>query len=427
MLKATFVIPVNNEGLYAKLEKKLGAENCIPICDSESAAKALNRGIALTKTDIIVCCHQDVEFPAGWLKKLESQITIIGDKDFGVIGTFGCDMIGQYAGNVEDPHDNPKTGNLPCEAMSLDEHCLIIRKDSGLKFDETLIGWHFYGADICLEAASKGLKNYVIDARLKHLSPGKIDESFKTAKIWMLNKWSGRNPLGCGYLRTTCDYFPLSGVPSGQVWVNIPTGNRAKQVAECAIAWRDKGFCVGAFSWDDETTKLLEPIVDALWQGPMKSFATLHNWMALQTNWEVLICGADDLWPKSDVEEIYSKGALNRGKLIWVKDGLFNLQMTHPIITRQWYDYNGPGIFCEAFRHNCTDTDLFLAQLKKNNVVKCFDIDGFDHRHWSKSKDKPDKIYKIGLDTFNADMQLLGTIHKKVDLRAIGDLVPVGL
>ena len=55
--------------------------------------------------------------------------------------------------------------------QTLDEHCMIIRKKSGLKFDHrTFQGFHFYGADICLSAMAKGMKNYGILCPLVHHS-----------------------------------------------------------------------------------------------------------------------------------------------------------------------------------------------------------------------------------------------------------------
>ena len=42
--------------------------------------------------------------------------------------------------------------------QTVDEHCMIIRKNSKLKFDErTFDGFHCYGPDICLNALSKGI------------------------------------------------------------------------------------------------------------------------------------------------------------------------------------------------------------------------------------------------------------------------------
>lgn len=187
------------EGVYAPRTQLIPIDNTD---NSMSAAQALNIGIERATYETVVCCHQDVKFPDGWVDTLHLQIMEIGGYDFGVLGTFGVDMVGGYAGNIKDPHNNPKLGDLPCLAQSLDEHCLIIRKASGLRFDEDLGGFHLYGTDICLEAACRGMKNYVIDAWLEHLSGGKVDEAFKATAEKFKEKWEKRGL--CGPVKTTC-------------------------------------------------------------------------------------------------------------------------------------------------------------------------------------------------------------------------------
>ena len=45
---------------------------------------------------------------------------------------------------------------LPAQVATLDELLLIVKRDSGLRFDPEL-GFHLYGADICLQAIEQGL------------------------------------------------------------------------------------------------------------------------------------------------------------------------------------------------------------------------------------------------------------------------------
>jgi glycosyltransferase involved in cell wall biosynthesis len=217
-MKVTFVIPVNNPALYARMENSAGKENCLPQYNATSAASALNKGIKQAKTDIVVCCHQDVVFPKNWLDRLERQIEKVADPNWGVLGTFGIGIDGLKCGHItgtiknwlKDPRGQFRIGILPKQAMTLDEHCLILRKSSGLRFDEQLGGWHFYGADICLEAAKRGMKNYVIDARVYHGGKASMGTSFEQIKKVFAEKWRGnRNPYRIngnplGYVITTC-------------------------------------------------------------------------------------------------------------------------------------------------------------------------------------------------------------------------------
>ena len=177
----------------------------LPILNASSAAAGLNEGMKKADNNIIVCCHQDVKFPEGWVDLLEDQLKTIGS--FGIAGTFGIDMQGNYAGNIKDPHNNPSLGSLPCKAMSLDEHCLILNRKNDLYFDETLGGWHLYGADICLQASQAGLENYVINAKLEHLSGGKVDRKYRKIEKRFVKKWKGKTTLTA--FRTTCSKISL--------------------------------------------------------------------------------------------------------------------------------------------------------------------------------------------------------------------------
>jgi hypothetical protein len=56
----------------------------------------------------------------------------------------------------------------PAPVQTLDEIVLILRKSSGLRFDERLPHFHLYGASICLAAAKTGMKSYAISAFCIH-------------------------------------------------------------------------------------------------------------------------------------------------------------------------------------------------------------------------------------------------------------------
>ena len=57
---------------------------------------------------------------------------------------------------------------LPRQVQTLDELVLVIRRDSGLRFNEGLAGFHFYGTDLCLSARKMGLSCYAISAFCIH-------------------------------------------------------------------------------------------------------------------------------------------------------------------------------------------------------------------------------------------------------------------
>jgi hypothetical protein len=214
-------------------EEKSGTVELIAIDNTSnelSAPAALNQGLGNSAAEIIVFCHQDVIFPQGWIERLFEQISIVErtHKNWGVLGTFGVAKNGMFAGHIIDPSGHFHCLPLPAEVQSLDEHCLIIRRDSGLCFDEELGGFHFYGADICLEAMVNGLSNFAIDACVEHLSSGKADSDFLEATDKLYQKWKDRKPP-LAVVQTTCKMCRLQGGLKGLIAYRIARFKRKRR------------------------------------------------------------------------------------------------------------------------------------------------------------------------------------------------------
>lgn len=172
--------------------------------------EALNYGMNKASGEIFVLCHHDVIFPAFWLKSFQQNVDHIAERDpnWGVLGIMGISPDGLFIGHIEDPNIKRRLGNLPAAAQSLDEVCLALRAESKLRFDTKLGGMHFYGADICLQARMRGMKCYVIDAPLRHLSQGTRDETFYELAKQLTDKWSYVRDAPA-IIETTCGIFPL--------------------------------------------------------------------------------------------------------------------------------------------------------------------------------------------------------------------------
>ena len=95
---------------------------------------------------------------------------------------------------------------LPALAATLDELLLIVRRDTPLRFDPGL-GFHLYGADICLQAAELGLPVVVIDALCHHnsRSVGLPPAFYKSAQVFA-RKWAHWLPVA-----TPCVIIDRSG------------------------------------------------------------------------------------------------------------------------------------------------------------------------------------------------------------------------
>jgi glycosyltransferase involved in cell wall biosynthesis len=174
----TFVIAVNNREVF---ERNFLASPCLErSCDKQilvqenfsSAAKAYNDAIDRADNDLIVFCHQDIILPESWLSELNGALDdlAIADPNWGVLGSYGKTQDGRGWGCVyssgRDVIGRPM--QHPVEVQTLDEIVLILRKSSGLRFDDALPHFHFYGTDICLRAAKSGMKSYAVSTFCIH-------------------------------------------------------------------------------------------------------------------------------------------------------------------------------------------------------------------------------------------------------------------
>jgi hypothetical protein len=177
-----------------------------------SAADAYNSGMARAKGEILVFVHQDVYLPEGWINCVERAIEVLKDQDpnWAVLGVWGVRNDGGTAGYVywQEVGGSQFEGGI--EVATLDELVLIVRRSSALSFDESLRGFHMYGADICLEARRRGMKCYAIGAFCIHNSKGykMLPIQFWKAYVFMMKKWKSHLPI-----KTTCIEITRWGWP----------------------------------------------------------------------------------------------------------------------------------------------------------------------------------------------------------------------
>ncbi|HVM47901.1 MAG TPA: glycosyltransferase [Candidatus Acidoferrum sp.] len=138
-----------------------------------SAAAAYNAGIHQSAGDILVFAHHDVYLPEEWDSDLEQAIRKLEQAraNWAVLGVWGVDAQSRPAGHVYCNASGKTLGGpfeQPIECSALDEIVLILRRSTGVTFDEQLVGFDFYGTDVCLTAKAKGFKNYLIPAFCVH-------------------------------------------------------------------------------------------------------------------------------------------------------------------------------------------------------------------------------------------------------------------
>ncbi|MBK6466111.1 MAG: hypothetical protein IPF96_03910 [Rhodobacter sp.] len=165
--KSRFVIACASHSA-AILQANLARSPClaeIPLHVEEgapSAAIAYNCALRATDAELVIFVHHDVFLPKGWDRVLAARLSEVEaqDPDWALYGAFGVGLDAAHIGPVWSSSLGQIVGRVPLEPVevqSYDELLIVLRRSSGLSFDETLPGWHFYGTDIVAQARNCGL------------------------------------------------------------------------------------------------------------------------------------------------------------------------------------------------------------------------------------------------------------------------------
>lgn len=217
----TVIAAVNNQDVLEKnlLRSPLLNESDLQYIQIEghvSASQAFNHAIKKATGELLVFAHQDVYLPLHWgqqlfdaVAKLEKSATT-----WTVLGVVGVGVTGQVQGLSWSTGLLREVGSSirePQPAVSLDELVLVVRKSSGLSFDERLPGWHLYGTDIVQEAIRRNLGAYIIKAPVIHNSVPvvRFDAGFAKCYQYMRRKWNSCLPLQSCCIKITRYGWPL--------------------------------------------------------------------------------------------------------------------------------------------------------------------------------------------------------------------------
>lgn len=201
-----FVSLVNNEAVLQSslcASPTLHSAGTLALCrGATSAAIAYNKVIQQTSEEILIFIHQDVYLPYDWVTNLEKAIDAVevNDPSWGVLGLFGVDAFAKRLGWLYSTGLGEVVGSAfssPQPVRTLDEVVLVVRRSSGLTFDEALVGFHMYGTDICLEAERRGMNCYAVPAFAIHNSNGirQLPWSFWKSCAFVRTKWKNRLPI----------------------------------------------------------------------------------------------------------------------------------------------------------------------------------------------------------------------------------------
>jgi hypothetical protein len=211
----TFVAAVNSREI---LENNFLASPCLQAPHTHqvliqegfsSAAKAYNDAIDRSANDLMVFAHQDVLFATTWIADLHRALHALENMDpnWGVLGSYGETLNDHGRGYILSGEQGilGKPFSPPEQVQTLDEIVLIIRKSSGLRFDEGLPNFHFYGTDICMLAAKRGQKSYAISAFCIHNAAQTVmlPKEFYLCYRYIKEKWIDWLPIQTTVIRLT--------------------------------------------------------------------------------------------------------------------------------------------------------------------------------------------------------------------------------
>lgn len=162
-------------------------------------------------SDIVVFMHDDVTI----LDPLfEKKLKLVFNKFpsvaiAGVIGTkvltdaggwWICNRPAETFGHIMQGHPDGSEHHMIdsigfCKDMISIDGCLFaVRAElllSGtLKFDHRYDGYHFYDADMCVQAKALGYDVAVADILIKHESEGELDKTWFSNRETFINKWT---------------------------------------------------------------------------------------------------------------------------------------------------------------------------------------------------------------------------------------------
>jgi SAM-dependent methyltransferase len=182
------------------------------VAKNESLPVVFNRVINkyVNENVWMIFCHQDFILKEDLKAKMAGKVPGV----YGVIGASYGDptFMGQIIRGNGTPRGKRLKKILPVQ--TLDEVCIIVHSSlfrEGLRFDEQF-DFHFYGADLCMEAYRRGFEVYAMQLNCQHrgalykrkaLIGSRGSDSFRYCLKCFEAKWKNFRPI-----RTTTKMMP---------------------------------------------------------------------------------------------------------------------------------------------------------------------------------------------------------------------------
>lgn len=182
----------------------------------KSLSQVYNEIINESKNDIIVLCHDDIEFDTkNWGRKV---LKIFNDTEYGIIGLAGTTEIyesgkwwdnpSNMKGIVNHKHDGKKweskysINNGTIEDVVIVDGLFIAFNKNKINnaFDESIPGFHFYDLGFSFKNFLSGIKvGVTYDIRVTHLSIGQTNEQWESNRLLFAEKYKDNLPKKIRY------------------------------------------------------------------------------------------------------------------------------------------------------------------------------------------------------------------------------------
>jgi hypothetical protein len=219
------------------LDANLGRSPCLATIPlhvergAPSASIAYNRGLDATTAPYLIFAHHDVYLPPGWDRVLTERLAELDaqDPNWALFGTFGVGLDHSHIGPVWSSSLGQIVGRVPLSpapVQSFDELLIILRCDSGIRWDDQLPGWHMYGTDIVATARAKGRTAYAGALPCIHNDRyhDALGGDYKECYRYMQRKWASTLPL-----RTPITKISRSGL---HLWRDLRAAKKSASFRE---------------------------------------------------------------------------------------------------------------------------------------------------------------------------------------------------
>ena len=200
------------------LEKQQGIEYTLLAVDNSQnrysgAREAFLSQMDQIQTEFVVFMHQDIRFQDENARH-DLLTSVESLNNLGVAGVAGCPEGKDWVlysdivhGKEALPAGRAVNGALPVQTV--DECLFLMRAEVARKYPfRSRGGWHMYAVEQCLELCRAGYQNYVLSARIWHLSKGgSLEQSYLRTLEELLQEYGADTD----YFNTTVKQWATKG------------------------------------------------------------------------------------------------------------------------------------------------------------------------------------------------------------------------